>query len=90
MWPISLSTFVVVILFATPWTAAHLASLSFTVSLSLLKLMSIESVRSSNRLVLCCPLLFLPSVFPIIRVFSNEAALLHQVAKDKTICIHWD
>ena len=59
----------------TPWTAAHQASLSFTISWSLLKLMSIESVMPSNHLVLCCPLLLLPSVFPSIRVFSNESAL---------------
>ena len=64
-------------LFATPWTAACQASLSLTVSLSLLKLMSIESVRPSNHLILCHPLL--PSVFPSIRVFSNELAL----------CIRW-
>ena len=62
-------------LFATSWTAAHQASLSFTISWSLLKLMSIESVMSSNHLILCCPLLLLPSIFPSIRVFSNESAL---------------
>ena len=62
-------------LFATPWTAAHLASLSFTVSQSLLKLMSIESVMPSNHLILCRPFLLLPSVFPSIRVFSNESVL---------------
>ena len=62
-------------LFATPWTAAHQASLSFTNSWSLLKLMSIESVMPSNSLFLCCPLLLLPSIFPSIRVFSNESAL---------------
>ena len=56
---------------ATPWTAAHQASLSFTISWSLLKLVSIELVMPSNHLVLCRPLL-LPSVFPSIRVFSNE------------------
>ena len=56
-------------LFATPWTAAHLASLFFTISRSLLKLMSIESSMPSNHLILCCPLL-LPSVFPSVRVFS--------------------
>ena len=61
-------------LFATPWTAAHQASLSFTISLSLLKLMSIESAVSSNRLILCRPVLP-PSIFPRIRVFSNESAL---------------
>ena len=62
-------------LFATPWTAAHQASLSFTISQSLLKLMSIESVMPSNHLILCRPLLLLPSIFPSIRVFSNESAL---------------
>ena len=62
-------------LFATPRTAAHQASQSFTVSRSLLKLMSIESVTPSNHLILCHPLLLLPSVFPSIRVFSNESAL---------------
>ena len=60
----------------TPWTAAYQASLSFSISLSLLKLMSIESVMSSNHLLLCHPLLLLPSFFPSIRVFSNESALL--------------
>ena len=62
-------------LFATPWTAAHQASLPFTFSWSLLKLMSIESVMPSNHLVLSCPLLLLPSLFPSIRVFSNESVL---------------
>ena len=66
-------------LFATPWIATHQASLSFTISWSLLKLMSIESVMSSNHLILCRPLLFLPSIFPSIRVFSNELAF----------CIRW-
>ena len=64
---------------ATPWTAAHQASLSFTISQSLLKLMSIESAMPSNHLILRHPLLFLPSTFPSIRVFSNESAL----------CIRW-
>ena len=59
-------------LFATP---AHQASLSFTISLSLLKLMLMESVMPSNHLILCCPLLLLPSTFPSIRVFSNESVL---------------
>ena len=63
--------------FETPWTAAHQASLSIPNSWSLLKLMSIESVMSSNHLILCCPLL--PSVFPRIRVFSHESVL----------CIRW-
>ena len=62
-------------LFATLWTAACQASLSFTNSRSLLKLMSIESVIPFNHLILCHPLLLLPSIFPNIRVFSNESAL---------------
>ena len=62
-------------LFATPWSAARQASLSFTISQSLFKLMPIESVMPSNHLILCHPLLLLPSVFPSIRVFSNELAL---------------
>ena len=66
-------------LFATPWTAACQASLSITNSQSLLKLMSIESVIPSNHLILCHPLLFLPSILPSIRVFSNESVL----------CIRW-
>ena len=61
-------------LFVTPWNAARQASLSFTISQSLLKLMSIESVMPSNHLLLCCSLLLLPSIFPSIRVFSNELA----------------
>ena len=65
-------------LFATPWAAAHQASLSFTISQSLLKRMSIESALPSNHLILCRPLL-LPSVFPNIRVFPHESAL----------CIRW-
>ena len=59
----------------TSWTAAHQASLSFTISQSLLKLMSIASVMPSNHLFLCRPLLLPPSIFPSIRVFSNELAL---------------
>ena len=66
-------------LFATPWTAACQASLSITNTQSLLKLMSIESMMPSNHLILCCPLLLLPSVFPSIRVFSRVFS--HQVAK---------
>ena len=62
-------------LFATPWTVVHQASLSITNSKSLLKLMSIESMMPSNHLILCCPLLLPPSIFPIIRVFSNESVL---------------
>ena len=59
----------------TPWTAAHQTSLSIINSQSLLKLMSTESVMLSNHLILCCPLLLLPSIFPRIRVFSNESVL---------------
>ena len=66
-------------LFATPWTAANQASLSITSSRSLLKLMSIESVMPSNHLFLCRPLLLPPSIFPSIRIFSNESVL----------CIGW-
>ena len=62
-------------LFATPWTAACQTPLSFTVSQNSLKFMSIESVLLSNRLILCHPLLLLPSIFPSIRVFSSELAL---------------
>ena len=62
-------------LFVTPRTAARQASLSITNSQSLLKLMSIELVMPSNHLILCCPLLFPPSIFPSIRVFSNESFL---------------
>ena len=62
-------------LFVTPWTAAHQASLSITNSRSLLKLMSIELVMPFNHLILCHPLLLLPSIFSSIRVFSNEAVL---------------
>ena len=71
----SVQSFSCVRLFATPWTAARQASLSITSSRSLLKLMSIESVMPSNHLILCCPLLFLPLIFPSIRVFSNELVL---------------
>ena len=66
-------------LFATPWTAACQASLSFTISWSLLKLMSIESVMPSNHLILCCPLLLPPLIFPSIRVSPSESVL----------CIRW-
>ena len=62
-------------LFATPWIAAHQASLSIINSWSLPKLMSIESVMSSSHLILCCPLLLLPPIPPSIRVFSNESTL---------------
>ena len=63
----------------TPWTEAHQASLTITDSQSLLKLMSIELVMSSNHLILCHPLILLPLIFPNIRVFSNESVL----------CIRW-
>ena len=66
-------------LFAAPWTATRQASLSITNSQSMFKLRSIESVMSSNHLILCCPLFLLPSIFLSIRVFSNESVL----------CIRW-
>ena len=66
-------------LFATPWPSALQACLSFIISQSLLKVMSIESVMPPNHLILCCPILLLPSIFHCIRVFSNELAL----------CIRW-
>ena len=62
-------------LFVTPWTAAHQASLSITNPWSLLKLMPTESVMPSNHLILCCPIILSPSIFPSIRGFSNESAL---------------
>ena len=68
-------------LFATPWTAAHQASLSITNSQSLLKLICIELVMPSNHLILCHPLLFLPSIFPSIRVFSSKSALCISLPK---------
>ena len=79
LWWLLFSHSVMVQLFATPWTAACQASLSFTTSWSLLKLMSIEAVMPSNHLILWCPLLLLPSIFPSIRVFSSESVL----------CIRW-
>jgi len=66
-------------LFVTLWTAAEQASLTFTISWSLLKLISIELMMPSNHLILCHPLLLLSSIFPSVRVFSNESAL----------CIRW-
>ena len=69
-------------LFATPWTAAWQASLSITSSWTLLKLMPIESVMPSNHPILCRPLLLLPSIFPSIRVFSNESVLCIRWPKD--------
>ena len=71
----SVQSFNCVWLFVTPWTAAHQASLSTTNSWSLLRLMSIELMMPSIHLTLCCPLFLLPSVFPSIRVFSNESLL---------------
>ena len=71
----SVQLFSCVWLFATPWTVAPQDSLSITNSWSLLKLMSIESVMPSNHLILCHPLLLLPSIFPSFRVFSNESVL---------------
>ena len=75
----SVQSFIHVQLFVTRGTAAHQASLSITNSRSLLKLMSMESVMPSNHLILCRPLLLLPSIFPSIRVFSNESVL----------CLRW-
>ena len=72
---ISVQSFSCVWIFVTPWTAAWQASLSITNSQSLLKLMSIGSVMPSNHLILCHPILLLPSIFPSIRVFANESAL---------------
>ena len=72
-------------LFATSWTVARQASLSITNSWSLLKLMSIESVMSTNHLILCCPLPLLPSVLPSIMVFSNESVLC--ISYGKTIAL---
>ena len=69
-------------LFAPPWTEAHQASLSITNSQSLLKLMTIKSVMPSNHFILCHPLLLLPSIFPSIRVFSNESVLRIRWPKD--------
>ena len=74
-WTVSVQLLSHVWLFVSPWTAAHQACLSITNSQSLPKLMSIESMIPSNRLILCHPLLLLPSIFPSIRVFSNESAL---------------
>ena len=79
IFPYQLVQFSRVQLFVTPWTAAHQASLSITISQNLLKLMSSESVMPSNHLILCRPLLLPPSIFPSIRVFSNELVL----------CIRW-
>ena len=75
-------------LFGTPWTEARQASLSFTVSWSLLKLMSIKLVMPLNHLILCHPLLLMPSIFPSIRVFSNESALCIRWLKDWSFSFH--
>ena len=72
-------------LFATQWTASLQASLSITISWSLLKLMSFESVMPSNHLILCCPLLFMPSTFPSIRVFSNESEMITEAVKSQDL-----
>ena len=80
---ISVQLLICVQLFATPWTTAHQASLSTTNSRSSLKLMSIESVMPSNHLILCCPFLLLPSIFPSIRVFSNESQTRCNFFKNK-------
>ena len=79
VWQVSLSLQLLscVQLFATPWTAAHQASIFIINSWNLLKLMSVDSVMPSNHLILCCPLFLLPSIFPSIRVFSNLESVLH-------------
>ena len=76
-----LSRFSRVWLFETPWTTGHQASLFITNSQSLLKYMSIELVMLPNLLILCCPLFLLPSIFPSIRIFSNESVLLIRWSK---------
>ena len=78
-WNSSVQSLSRVRLFVTPWTAAHQASLSITNSRTLMRLTSIESVMPSSHLILCCPLLLPPSIFPSIGVFSNESVL----------CIRW-
>ena len=74
-------------LFATPWTAAQHTSLPFSISWNLLKLMSIELVILSNHLILCCPFLFLPSIFPSVWVFSSELALRIRWSKYRSFSI---
>ena len=71
----------------TPWTVACQAPLSFTVFWSLLKFMSIESVTPSYHLILCCPLLLLPSIFPSIRVFSNESSLWSRQSTEASVSV---
>ena len=75
-------------LFVTPWTAARQGSLSIANSWSLLKFMSVESVMPSNHLILCHPLLLLPSIFPSIRVCSNESVLRIRWPKYRSLSIH--
>ena len=87
MTPVEVKLLSCIQLFVTLGTATHQASLSFTISWRLLRLKSIESMMPFNHLILCRPLL-LPSVFPSIRVFSNELALLHQVAKVLELQLH--
>ena len=82
--PCSVQSLSCIQLFVTPWTAASQASLSITNSRSLLKFMSIESMMLSNHLILCCLLLLQPSIFPSIRVFSNESVLRFRWPK------HWN
>ena len=78
-------------LFAIPWTAALQASLSFTISLSLIKLMSIELVMPSNHLIHCCPLLFLPSIFPSIIIgLFQWVGCLHQWHLISILCGFWE
>ena len=74
-------------LFVPSWTAAHQASLSSTISWSLLKFMSIDSVMLSNHLIICCPLLLLPWIFPSIRIFSKELA--HHIRWPKCWSLHF-
>ena len=85
IWYVGIQLLSCVWLFVTPWTAAHQASLSFIISWSLLRLTSIEMVMPSYYLILCRPLLFLPSIFPIIRVFSSEISFSHQMHHEKRI-----
>ena len=80
--PVVLQSLSHVQLFVTPWTAAHQASLSFTITQSLLRLTSIESVMPSNQLILCRPLLLPPSISPSIRVFPNESVLRFRWPQD--------
>ena len=76
-------------LFATPWTAACQASLSITISWNLLKLISIDLVMPSNHLILCCPLLFPPSIFLSIRVFSHESVLSNESVLHIRLSKYW-